>query len=295
MASSKSPLGLPPLTPELKSIVPFLQRAEEVKATEPVVAYWCAYYAAQLGISLKTKDSTSRNVLVGLLGFLEQMKSEIGVNEAVQVEAVGSAYVENFGLKVFTAADNEDRAGRASRSTAKKFLAAANFLETLKTFSSIDISESNLEKIKYAKWKATDIAKAFREGRKPIPGPPGWAEEREVANQLTALEPGPSDSHSLSLPSAPTKSASSGRVSPERSPPPRARSKSPTSDSTKSTSTSPRYHDGDWSTTAVPNTSVLNITPPSAPGPPVHRRSSSGRSSPKRAQGSAKRGAYVFR
>ena len=74
-----------------------------------------AYYSAQLGISLKTKDATSRNVLVGLLGFLEKMKSEIGANDAVQVEAVGSAYVENFGLKVFTAADNEDRAGRASR------------------------------------------------------------------------------------------------------------------------------------------------------------------------------------
>lgn len=30
---------------------------------------------------------------------------------------------------------------------------------------------SNEEKIRYAKWKAADIAKAFREGRKPTPGP----------------------------------------------------------------------------------------------------------------------------
>jgi vacuolar protein sorting-associated protein VTA1 len=28
-------------------------------------------------------------------------------------------------------------------------------------------------KIKYAKWKATDIIKAIREGRAPVPGPPG--------------------------------------------------------------------------------------------------------------------------
>lgn len=34
------------------------------------------------------------------------------------------------------------------------------------------VSESTTaEKIKYAKWKAADIAKAFREGRKPTPGP----------------------------------------------------------------------------------------------------------------------------
>ena len=42
----------------------------------------------------------------------------------------------------------------------------------------------NEEKIRYAKWKAADIAKAFREGRKPTPGPPGWAEEQEELKHL---------------------------------------------------------------------------------------------------------------
>lgn len=42
----------------------------------------------------------------------------------------------------------------------------------------------NQEKIRYAKWKAADIAKAFREGRKPTPGPPGWAEEQEELKDL---------------------------------------------------------------------------------------------------------------
>lgn len=37
----------------------------------------------------------------------------------------------------------------------------------------------NRERIKYAKWKATDIAKAFREGRKPTPGPAGGLQEGE--------------------------------------------------------------------------------------------------------------------
>jgi vacuolar protein sorting-associated protein VTA1 len=50
--------------------------------------------------------------------------------------------VENFALKVFAIADNEDRAGRANRSTAKRFLAAAHFLEVLAVFPSSEVSES---------------------------------------------------------------------------------------------------------------------------------------------------------
>ena len=62
------------------------------------------------------------------------MKEELGSNEAVEKVEVGAAYVENFGLKVFASADSEDRKGLANRTTAKKFLAAANFLELLKVF-----------------------------------------------------------------------------------------------------------------------------------------------------------------
>ncbi|THV07522.1 DUF605-domain-containing protein [Dendrothele bispora CBS 962.96] len=166
-------LGLPPLSPALKSIAPFLQRADELKEKEPIVAYWCLYYAAQNGIALKAKDNVSRSLLLEILGTLEQMKSDIGPNDAIDMEAASAAYVENFAVKVFSIADNEDRSGNSTRSTAKKFLAAANFLEVLKTFPKTDITESVEEKIRYAKWKAADIAKAFREGRKPTPGPAG--------------------------------------------------------------------------------------------------------------------------
>ena len=173
-----SVLGLPSIPPPLKSIAPFLQRAEEVRSQDPVVAYWCtwgtltilrsplicaigAYYAAQVGISLKTKDTQSRNVLLELLGVLERMKKDIGANDALDVEVAGVAYVENFALKVFAAADNEDRRGEATRyrpvpfvpmwldidqlhcrATAKKFLAAANFLEVLNIFPTSDSLET---------------------------------------------------------------------------------------------------------------------------------------------------------
>lgn len=172
-------LGLPPITSELKSITPYLQRADEVKNQEPIIAYWCAYYAAQVGIGLKAKDPASRDVLFALLSVLEHMKSNIGPSDAIDIEVASSAYVENFALKIFSMADNEDRSGHTKRTTAKKFLAAANFLEVLKIFPKPDSSDTNGEKIRYAKWKAADIAKAYREGRKPTPGPPGFVTESE--------------------------------------------------------------------------------------------------------------------
>lgn len=57
-------------------------------------------------------------------------------NDAATSNEAGSAYIENFALKVFVGADNEDRAGKADRGTARKFLASANFLELLDIFGS---------------------------------------------------------------------------------------------------------------------------------------------------------------
>jgi Vta1 like len=88
-----------------------------------------AYYAAQMGIGLKAKDTPSREVLLALLGALERLKNEIGPNDAVDVDAAGAAYLENFGLKVFASADNEDRAGRPNKWVV--YLASTNCLLTV--------------------------------------------------------------------------------------------------------------------------------------------------------------------
>ncbi|KAJ3880824.1 Vta1 like-domain-containing protein [Lentinula edodes] len=175
-----SSFGLPPLPLPLKSISPYLQRAAELHQKDPVIAYWCAYYAAQVGISLKAKDNASRMLLLELLDVLEKLKREIGPNDAIDTESVSAAYVENFALRVFSVADDEDRSGNSTRSTAKKFLAAANFLEVLKTFPKTELTEATEGKIRYSKWKAADIAKAFREGRKPTPGAAGEQSSQPV-------------------------------------------------------------------------------------------------------------------
>ncbi|KZT05846.1 DUF605-domain-containing protein [Laetiporus sulphureus 93-53] len=185
--------SLPPVPPELKSISPYLQRAEELASQDAVVAYWCACYAAQLGIAAKAKEPASRKFLFDLLDILEKMKAQMSSNDAIEDEAAASAYVENFALKLFTMADNEDRRGEATRKTAKKFLVAANFFEVLRTFdkpgsSSTPTDNSNEDKIRYAKWKAADIAKAFREGRKPTPGPAGSSVNASPSPEPGALQ-----------------------------------------------------------------------------------------------------------
>jgi vacuolar protein sorting-associated protein VTA1 len=65
-------------------------------------------------------------------------------NEVITDDTIGYAHVENFALKIFLSADNEDREGKASkyrgliRKTAKSFLAASIFLELLKIFGELD-------------------------------------------------------------------------------------------------------------------------------------------------------------
>ncbi|KAF9926483.1 hypothetical protein FBU30_003954 [Linnemannia zychae] len=154
----------------LKNIKPFLQRAIQLQEKEPIISYYSNYYAAKLAIGKASKDNNCRPFIVELLDLLEKQKNEIGDEEAISNELVGYAHVENFALKIFTRADNEDRAGQSSQKTAKNFVAAANFLDLLKVFGDID-SEIE-EKITYAKWRAADIVKALRDGRQPTP-PPG--------------------------------------------------------------------------------------------------------------------------
>lgn len=58
--------------------------------------------------------------------------------EEISNDLVGYAHVQNFAMKIFLNADNEDRAGNASLKTAKTFLAASILLQILKSFGEIE-------------------------------------------------------------------------------------------------------------------------------------------------------------
>ncbi|KAF8922023.1 hypothetical protein CPB85DRAFT_1465040 [Mucidula mucida] len=71
MATTKL-FNLPPIPPALKSVTPYLQRADELKGKEPIMSYWCTYYAAQVGIALNMKETNSREFLLTCLACLNR-------------------------------------------------------------------------------------------------------------------------------------------------------------------------------------------------------------------------------
>ncbi|KAF9215781.1 hypothetical protein BGZ59_000370 [Podila verticillata] len=165
----------------LKNITPFLQRAAQLQERDPVVSYYANYYAAKLAITKASKDN--RAFIDELLNVLEKQRKDIGDNEAISNDLVGYAHIENFAIKIFSKADDEDHEGQSSQKTAKNFVAAANFLELLKVFGDIDAEIE--EKIKYAKWRAADIIKAIRDGRLPTPPPGGNKPKQSPAESST--------------------------------------------------------------------------------------------------------------
>ena len=108
----------------------------------PTRSFVGAYYAAQVGISLKAVSTPNRTFLAALLTSLENLRSSVGSSDAITVESAASAYVENFALRVFSSADNEDRQGVPTRKTAKKFLAASTFFDVLNVFEDRGVWEA---------------------------------------------------------------------------------------------------------------------------------------------------------
>ena len=112
-------------------------------------------------------------------------------------------------------------------------------------------------KVKYAKWKAADIAKAYREGRVPIPGPAGsqFHSETLPATSGTSELPPEAEGSRISPPLSMDQPEASSRTSPKRKTvSPRM---SPDDISRANRIHSPRHDDdmlspGRWSTTATP-------------------------------------------
>lgn len=125
---------------------------------------------------------------------------------AIQDDAAAKSHLIQFSLKIFLAADNEDRAGQASKKTARLFLVSSHFLEVLRVFG--EVGEEVEERIKYAKWKAGDIVKALNEGRQPVAGPPGSLESTPAADTHSPPVTVHSPSTYAASPPAPTHTVS---------------------------------------------------------------------------------------
>jgi len=115
--------------------------------------------------------------LVGsVMGQLERDKPQVDLGD----KAADREHCEAFAVNIFNRADRADREGKADQATAKAFYAASIFIDVLEHFGELDADLA--AKKKYALWKAGDIRKALKAGRRPMPGSP--------TDQLMAFRPG---------------------------------------------------------------------------------------------------------
>ncbi|XP_007947003.1 vacuolar protein sorting-associated protein VTA1 homolog [Orycteropus afer afer] len=128
---------LPPLPPQFKSIQHHLRTAQEHDKRDAVVAYYCRLYAMQTGMKIDSKTPECRKFLSKLMDQLEALKKQLGDNEAITQEIVGSAHLENYALKMFLYADNEDRAGRFHKNMIKSFYTASLLIDVITVFGEL--------------------------------------------------------------------------------------------------------------------------------------------------------------
>ncbi|XP_061479998.1 vacuolar protein sorting-associated protein VTA1 homolog isoform X3 [Rhineura floridana] len=112
---------------------------------------------------------------VTLPDFLFCMKKQLGDNEAITQEVVGCAHVENYALKMFLYADNEDRAGQFHKNMIKSFYTASLLIDVLTVFG--ELTDENVQHRKYARWKAAYIHNCLKDGETPQSGPIGMEGE----------------------------------------------------------------------------------------------------------------------
>ena len=174
---------------KLKPLTAFIRRAEELdkdtaNPDAQIIAYFCRKYAMEKGMKMKLNTPEINTFLFNLMDNLEKSKQTLNVSDEA-----GAVTCENYAHSVFSKYDEEDRAGNATKMTAKGFYTASTFFDILEQFGELD-SEVQ-EKRKYAQWKATDILNAIKSGVKPTPGALGEDTLSTIAPALATVSPPP--------------------------------------------------------------------------------------------------------
>lgn len=172
-----------------------LARGKELEKRDPVISYYCKLHGVQqiLGQNLHQSSSEVAEFSSNLLDEVERFKNEALADEKYQSiindEQTAQVYVENFALKVFAKADNEVREQRTTKGTPTTFLAAAVFLDTLKVFQN-PLEAHVQDKIKYAKFHAARIMKAFKNDEDPnlYEPPKEEGEDDAIERELGTIE-----------------------------------------------------------------------------------------------------------
>ncbi|KAK0632679.1 Vta1 like-domain-containing protein [Immersiella caudata] len=169
-------------------------KAAAVEKVKPIIAYWCEYWVVNqiLAKELHTRDEDILRYTTNLMDKLEQSdhfhktKAEYANEDAVLDDAAGQAYVEQFAQETLDRAERVIKANKVTQQTAQTFDAAATFFHLVNIWGPPDTETQ--QKIKYAKWNATRIAKAIKDGKDPNGSNPK-PQELEPQPELDANDP----------------------------------------------------------------------------------------------------------
>ncbi|OAA69152.1 hypothetical protein ISF_03527 [Cordyceps fumosorosea ARSEF 2679] len=156
-----------PAALKIPEISRFVNRANQLRAVKPALAYWCEYHAVNqiVGKGLHTTDDDCFQFTRALIERLEATKAERPDDDAIVDNAAGQAYVEVFAQETLDRAERTMRANKVTRQTADTFDAAATFFDLTREWGPPE--PETLQKIKFAKWNAARILKAIRQGQDP--------------------------------------------------------------------------------------------------------------------------------
>uniref|UniRef100_A0A1I7WS99 Vta1 domain-containing protein n=1 Tax=Heterorhabditis bacteriophora TaxID=37862 RepID=A0A1I7WS99_HETBA len=118
----------------LKPISHYIKIANENANRDPVVYYWCLFYAVQCAMQLDKNSPEALQFLTGLLGTLESVKKQLSGTEAINNEIIAQAHLESFALKLFDFADAKEKAGQIDKSVVHAFYTAGHVMDVLSLF-----------------------------------------------------------------------------------------------------------------------------------------------------------------
>ncbi|XP_003746613.1 vacuolar protein sorting-associated protein VTA1 homolog [Galendromus occidentalis] len=261
----------------LKAIAPYIKIAVMHDAKNPVIAYWCRFYALEKGLKINKSDD-DRNYLMSLMDLLEKAKQQNHDDEAYSNDLVAQSQIEAHALKLFNVADQQDKNANFDTSLIRIFHTAGYLFDVLGSFG--EISEENLRLSRYAKCKAADIHKCLKEGRQPVPGPmkgddEGF-EEDGLGAGANARAAGPSNfvptpmpranvgggEFDMGLPQVPQAPAAPQDPAPSAHPPPQVPQQPPRDESLGAYPKVPQYSN----TASVAPAAPVPVPPPTPAG-----------------------------
>lgn len=106
-----------PAALKIPEVSRFINRANQLRAVKPALAYWCEYHAVNqiVGKALHTTDDDCFNFTRTLIERLEATKAERADDDAVTDNMAGQAYVEGFAQETLDRADRTMRANKVTR------------------------------------------------------------------------------------------------------------------------------------------------------------------------------------